>query len=94
MSYGFSLSSRQDRDDDLDLVAVALPERGPQRPVDQAAVRIAVSDGRPSRRKKLPGILPGRVHPLLDVDREREEVDALAGLGADARGEHLRLAVA
>ena len=38
------------------------------------AVSVARSVARPSRLKKPPGILPGGVHPLLDVDREREEV--------------------
>src|SRR5205807_7719915 len=32
------------------------------------------------------------VHPLLDVDGEREEVDPLAGVAGGARGEDLRLA--
>ena len=38
------------------------------------AVSVARSDALPSRLKKPPGILPGGVHPLLDVDGEREEV--------------------
>ena len=53
---------------------------GPQRAVDQA--------GREDRRLARPAFAPeeragdlaGRVHPLLDVDREREEVDPLAGV--------------
>ena len=59
---------------------------------------MAWSVGRPSRRKNEPGILPGGVHALLDVDREGEEVDALAdalggvgrdqGLGAADLGDH------
>ena len=40
-------------------------------------VRMASSDGRPSRRKNEPGMRPGGVHPLLDVDGEREEVELL-----------------
>ena len=80
-------------DDDLDLVAVALPERRPQRTVDQPA-----GQDRRLGRAALPaeeaaGDLADRVHPLFDVDREREEVDPLAGVGADAGAEHLRLAV-
>ena len=44
------------------------------------AVRIARSVGRPSALEEPAGDLPGGVHPLLDVDREREEVGALAPL--------------
>ena len=80
-------------DDDLDLVAVALAERRAQRAVDQPA-----GQDRGLGRAALPaeeaaGDLADRVHPLFDVDREREEVDPLAGVGADAGAEHLRLAV-
>ena len=83
----------QDRDDDLDLVAVALLEGGPQRAVDQARgedrglARPALTP------EEAAGDLARRVHPLFDVDREREEVDPLAGLGTGAGGEHLGLAV-
>ena len=38
--------------------------------------------GRPSRRKNEPGDLADRVHPLLDVHREREEVEVLGPLDA------------
>ena len=38
------------------------------------AVSVARSEALPSRLKKPPGILPGGVHPLLDVDGQREEV--------------------
>ena len=51
-------------------------------------VRIAGSPGRPSRRKNDAGDLPGGVHALLDVDREREEVDALTGLAGDDGAQH------
>ena len=43
-------------------------------------VRIASSDGRPSRRKNEPGILPIGVVPLFDVDRQREEVELVLGV--------------
>ena len=39
------------------------------------AVSVAFSPERPSRRKKEPGILPGGVVALLDVDGQRQEVD-------------------
>jgi hypothetical protein len=58
-SYWWSGFRRQHRDDDLDLVAQALDEGRAQRPVDQPAGEDRVGGlGRPSRRKKLPGILP------------------------------------
>ena len=40
-------------------------------------VRMAWSEDLPSRRKNEPGILPGGVGPLLDVDGEGEEVGPL-----------------
>ena len=50
---------------------------------------MAWSVGRPSRRKNEPGILPGGVHALLDVDGEGEEVDALTdALGGGGGDEH------
>ena len=53
------------------------------------AVRMAVSDGRPSRRKNEPGDLAGGVHALFDVDGEREEVDPLPDArGGVGRGQH------
>ena len=55
---GVDLVGADDGDDDLGLVAVALGERRAQRPVDQAAGEDGLSDGRPSRRKNEPGILP------------------------------------
>ena len=42
-------------------------------------VSVSFSDGRPSRLKKPPGILPGGVGLFLVVDGQREEV--LTGLG-------------
>jgi hypothetical protein len=49
-------------------------------------VRMASSDGRPSRRKNEPGIFPIGVHPLLDVDRQREEVELVLGRLAGGGG--------
>ena len=85
---------RQDRDDDLDLVPVALAERGPQRAVDQACGEDRRLGRTSFTTEEAAGDLPPGVHPLLDVDREREEIDPLTGVGADARGEHHRVAVA
>ena len=83
----------QHRDDDLDLVPVPIAEGRAQRAVDEPACEDRRL-GRPSlATEEAAGDLPRRVHPLLDVDREREEIDPLAGRGADAGGEHLGLAV-
>ena len=66
---------------------------GPQRAVDQARGQ-GRRLGRPAlAAEEAAGDLAHGVHPLLDVDGEREEVDALAGLRADAGGEDLGLAV-
>ncbi len=64
----------EDGADDLHLVAEALRPERPDRPVDHAG-----GERRALARASLPleetaGDLPGGVHPLLDVDREREEV--------------------
>ena len=83
----------QDRDDDLDLVAVALAERRPQRPVDQPAREDRRLRRPPFTAEEAAGDLAGGVHALLDVDREREEVDALAGLRAHAGREDRGLSV-
>ena len=72
------LVGADDGADDLGLVAEAVGERRAQRTVDQAAGEDRLSLGRPSRRKNEPGILPAAYMPLLDVDGQREEVDALA----------------
>ena len=47
-------------------------------------------DGRPSRRKNEPGMRPGGVHPLLDVDGQREEVEMVLGAlaGGGRRQQH------
>ncbi len=52
--------------------------RSVMRPASTASV-----EGRPSRRGKLPGILPDGVQPLLEVDRQREEVDIRSRLRRD-----------
>ena len=74
---GVLLVGAEDGDDDLGLVAVALGEAGAQRAVDQPGGQ----DGRVGRpalpAEERPGDLAGGVHPLFDVDGEREEVDAL-----------------
>ena len=54
---------------------------------------VAFSPERPSRLKKDPGILPAGVHPLLDVDRQREEIDVAEATGGRG-GEDHRVALA
>ena len=88
------LVRREDRDHELDVVLVALGEERPDR-----AVRQAGGQDRGLRRARLALDEAARdlargVHPLLEVDREREEVEAGAGLGAVGGAEHHGVAVA
>ena len=87
------LVGAEDRPDDVDLVAEALGERGPQRPVDEAGGQNRLV-GRPALpAEERAGDLAGGVHPLFDVDGEGEEVGALAHLSSSRRGgEHDRVA--
>ena len=84
-----------DGDDDLGLVAVAVGEARPQRAVDQAAGEDGQVGGPALTPEEAAGDAPGGVHALLDVDRQREEVDALADVAGTVGGdEHLGLAEA
>ena len=84
---------REDGADHLHLVPESLRPERPDRAVDHAG-----GEGRPLGRLPFPleeaaRDLPGGVHPLLDVDRQREEVRVGAGLlPADGRGEDHRVA--
>ena len=71
---------RHDGGDDLDLVAQALDERRAQRPVDQAAGEDGVLGGTALTAEERAGDLARGVHPLLDVHRQREEVEVLLGV--------------
>ena len=88
------LVGREDRDDALDVVLVALGEQRPDRPVREAGGE----DGRLGRARlaldEAAGDLAGRVHPLLEVDGEREEVEPGSGLGAVGGAQDERVAVA
>ncbi len=64
--------------DDLDLVAQALDERGAQRPVDQPAGEDGVLGRTALTPEERAGNAARGVHPLLDVHREREEVEVLS----------------
>jgi hypothetical protein len=81
---------RHDRRDDLDLVAQALLEGRAQRRSVRRQVRIASSDGPALTPEERAGDPARGVHPLLDVDRQREEVQVLLGplAGGGRRQQH------
>jgi hypothetical protein len=76
----------QDRLDDLDLVAQALHERRPERPVDEAAGEDGVLGRAALAAEERAGDPAHRVHLLFHVHGEREEVEALTGLLARRGG--------
>ena len=76
---------RKRRADDLHLVPEALGPERPDRAVDHAGSEDRLLGRAPLALEEAAGDLAGRVHPLLDVDGEREEVRALARLGAALR---------
>ena len=71
---------REDRGDALHLVAVALRPERPDRAVGHARGEDRPLSGASLALEKAARDLPGGVHALLDVDREREEVRAFARL--------------
>ena len=72
---------REGRADEVHLVAEALRPERPDRPVDHSR-RQRGSLGRAALSlEEAARDLPGSVHPLLDVDREREEVGVRPGVG-------------
>ncbi len=77
---------RQHGADDLHLVAVALRPERPDRAVDHPRGQDRPLGGASLALEEAAGDLPGRVHPLLDIHREREKVGAFAGLGSARRG--------
>src|SRR4029077_5980086 len=77
----------------LRLVLVALRPQRPDRPVDHACRQDGPFGRPPFTLEEAAGNLSGRVHPLFDVDGEREEVCALARLHPSLRRrEHHRVA--
>ena len=86
---GVGLVGAQDGDDHLGLVAVTVGERGPQGPVDKPGREYGALGGPALTAEKRAGYLAGRVHPLFDVDGQREEIDALGGVcGGVGRGQN------
>ncbi len=85
------LVGTEDRRDDLGLVAEAVGERRAQRPVGEAAGEDRVLARTTFATEERAGDLAGRVGPLLDVDRQREEVHAFThALGGVGGGQDLR----
>ena len=84
----------QDGDDDLHLVAQPLDERRANRSVDETAGQDGVLRWASLPAEERAGNAPGGVHALLDVNRQREEVDGVAwGLGSRRRGQQHGVAV-
>ena len=85
----------QHRADHLCLVLVALRPERPDRAVDHARGQDRALGRTAFPLEETAGDLPGGVHALLDVDREREEVRALARLlPTHRRRQHHGLAAA
>ncbi len=83
----------QHRADHLGLVLVALGPQRPDRPIDHACRQNRALRRPPFALEETTGDLSRCVHPLFDVDREGEEVRALARfLSPHRRCEHHRLA--
>ena len=88
------LVRREDRDHDLDVVLVALGEEGADRAVREPG-REGRGLGHPAfALDEAAGDLAGRVHPLLELDGEREEVETGPRLAAVGRPEDEGVAVA
>src|SRR3989442_1388502 len=81
----------EDCDDDLDLVAEVWREGGTKGAIGQPRGERGGLGGTPLAPEEPPRDLAGRIHPLLDVDGEREEIDALAGPRGRTGGQDLGL---
>ena len=75
---GVDLVRPHDRGHDVDLVAEALREVGPQRPIGEAAGQDGAVGGSALTTKEAAGDLAGGVHALFHVHGQREEVHPLA----------------
>jgi hypothetical protein len=88
------LVRREDRDDELDVVLVPLGEERPDRAVGQArGQRRSLRGARLTLDESARDLARG-VHPLLELDREREEIEAGARIRAVGRAEDQGVAVA
>ena len=89
-SWGFSWSAPMTVPTTWVSLRKPVGERRPQRPVDEAAGQDGLVGRAALTAEERAGDLAGGVHPLLDVDGEREEVDALpdvlGGVGGDEHG--------
>ncbi len=81
----------EDRGDDLRLVAEPVGESRPKRPVREPRGEGREVRGAPLPAEEAPRDPPHRVHPLLDVDGQREEIEVLADPRRDGRHEAPRL---
>src|SRR5690606_17964642 len=72
-------------DDDLHLVADAVGERRTQRAVDETADEDRLGRGTTLTAEERSGDLAGGVGTLLDIDRQGEEVEAVARVLRHAR---------
>ena len=88
------LVGRQDRDDQLDVVLVALGEEGTDRSVRLSGCEDRVLRWTGLALDEAARDLARGVHPLLEIDREREEVQPGAGLGTVGGAEHHGVTVA
>ena len=88
---GVGQVGREHGDDHLNLVPIALPEGGAQWTVDQPGGQDGRLGWSPLPPEEPAGDLPGRVHPLLDVNGQREEVDPFPGRRGGAGGQDLCL---
>ena len=78
-SRGVHLVRGQDGADDLDLIAEALREQGPDGTVREPCREGSVEGGTALAAEKAAGDLAGGVVALLNLDGQGEEVDALPG---------------
>ena len=74
----------------MDLVTEPIGETRAQGPVDQAGGEDGPLGGAALTPEETAGDLARGVHPLLDVDGQRKEVDALAGAPGCGRGDEHR----
>ena len=85
--------NRHRQRDQLGLVSPALGEQRADRSVDQARGQRPLLAGAPLALKERAGDLPRGVHPLLDVDGERQKISVAEVSGGRGREDH-RVALA